>query len=323
MKMAFKDFFSKKGDGINNKGKNKKLTGDDIKIRVFRMINGSPIETYVFTASQVKGDDNNTILINEDMNFKEEFPGVQDYLISDIEYKLESRGLSKENQLEKVKKAIGKQMKIIDSEKNGKIDVDGDSVKVNINTEKQRLRLLKCVKYNLENKRGEGYYECIEVDGSRCLSYLIRDGELIPYWYKTPDNDGEPVTLVPDIVQRKKYYKERVDEIVSDFNQNRDTKFMHFLKLAGQVLIVLLIIGNIFWAFQNMKWTERNANSDPSKALNDVRIQCESVRQECGKYIANQVDNNEVLINVGKKYLEDGLVSEGTGPNSDKGDIQI
>jgi len=315
--------FSKGGGEVSNKGKNKKLTGNNIKIRILRMINGSPIETYIFNASQVKSEDNNTILVNEDMNFKEEFPGVQDYLISDIEYKLESRGLSKEKQLEKVKTAIDKQMKIIDSEKNGKISIEDVKVKININTEKQRLRLLKCVKYNLENKRGEGYYECIELDGSRCLTYLIRDGELIPYWHKTPDNDGEPVTLVPDIVQRKKYYKERVDEIVSDFNQNRDSKFMHFLKLAGQVLIVLLIMGNIFWAFQNMKWTERNANADPSKALNDVRIQCESIRQDCGKYIANQVENNDILIDVGKKYLENNLIGDGVNTNDDKGDIKI
>lgn len=310
----------KKNNDVVQESKNGKLSSDVIKIRVHALMNGTPIEKYVFDANIIRDRDGNSVITHEEMGFKEEMPGVQDPLVEDILYKLEARKLSRKEEIEKVVRAIEKQNKILKDENQGKINIKGEDIRININTEKQRLRLLKCVKYTLENKKGEGYYISIENDGSKVLNYLIRDGELIPYWFKTPDSEGEPVTLVPDVVQRKKYYKERTDEIINDYNNSQDTMWRGILGIltkAGYLLLAGLLIFGIIY---NYKRADDLYDDSLQAEIDRLKLENSRIEQKCSSQIANQINNNEVLIDVAKKYLTNkpmgGVEVEIGGDNS-------
>lgn len=317
-------FWNKKKDKDNKKLKerNKKLTGDVIRIRIRRLINSTPVEIGVFEATLTRDENNNTMIFDEKNNIKEELPGLHDSLISDIMYKLESRSLSIPVQLEKVKKAIEKQNEVIKKEKDGYLTKDGNKLKINIQTERTKLRLLKCVKYTLDNKKGEGFFESIELDGTRCLTYLVRDGDLIPYWNKTPSSEGEPVILVPDVVQRKKFWKEATDETINDFNESQDTMWRGILGVITKGLTVILFLGLVFWTFHNARWSGDLYDESLMPEIQKLQLENEKIRQVCSSQIAHQIENNEILIDYAKIKLEEDNNKPDTLSN-DKSNINI
>ena len=278
------------------KEKNKKLTGDVIRLRVNRLINSTPVEIAVFDATLTRDENNNTIIFDEANNVKEEIPGLYDSLVSDVLYKLESRGLSREAQIEKVE-----DHNVLNFNKEF---AQPEKVKVNIQTEKTKLRLLKCVKYTLIDKKGEGYYESIEVDGTRSLTYLIRDGDLIPYWHKTPMSEGEPIVLVPDIVQRKKFYKEASEETINDFNESQDTFWKGVLGLLTKIAFVVMFISLIVWTVHNARWSGELYDESLEPKLQQLELENQRIRQLCSEQLANQMENNGVLIDYAKAKIE-------------------
>ena len=319
-----KFFKSKKKN--DEKKRNQKLTTDIMRIRINRLINSTPVEIGVFDAELTRDKNNNTIIFSEEHQVKEELPGLYDSLISDVLYKLESRGLSLPEQITKLNTLIEKQNKQIQQERNGYVKTDSEDetkqIKVNIQSEKTKLRLLKCVKYTLENKKGEGFFESIELDGTRSLTYLIRDGDLIPYWHKTPNSEGEPVILVPDIVQRKKFWKEATDETINDFNENQDTFWKGILGVITKGLFVLAFLGLIIWTIHNARWNSDLYDESLEPQIQQLQLENERIRQLCSSQVANQIENNEVLI----EYAKDKLEKEKSVPpptNQDKSNIQI
>ena len=327
-------FKLKKNDQEAKKSKNKQLTGDTIRIRVNRLVNNTPVEVAVFDAELKKDGNDNSIIINDSTNFKEELPGITDSLINDILYKLESRSLTREAQIDRVKKAIEAQQTLVSEAKNGYIIkknkkvVEGkevitdEKVKINIESEKSKLRLYKCVRYTLENKKGEGFFESIEQDGMRCLKYAIRDGELIPYWHKTPNSDEEPILLVPDISLRKKFYKESMEEAIQDFNESQDTMWRGILGVITKALYIILALGLIVWTVYLARWSADMSDKDLQPKIDALKLQIENTRQACSSQIANQIENNGVLIDYAKGVLE-GRISEAVNEPPDKANMQI
>lgn len=314
--MKFTNPFKKAGD--KQKDKNKKLTGDEIRIKIDRLINGTAVEVTEFVATLRRDENNNTILFSDDNFFKEEMPGLRDPLVSDVMHKLESRGLSKPEQIKKVNLAIEKQEKIISSEKGGYVKVEAKEneetkkIKVNKRTEETKLRLLKCVRYTLENRKGEGFFERIENDGMRTLSYLIRDGDLIPYWYKTPEHEGEPVILVPDVVQRKKFWKEATDETINDYNESQDTMWKGVLGVITKAIYLVLAIVLIVWTIHNARWSKEIYDESLAPQVRALETQNERIRQLCTQSIANQISNNEDLIDYAKWRLQYEMTANNT-----------
>lgn len=323
----------KKDDNKKNIERNKKKTGDDIRIRVWRLEN----ETYVelsgspFIASLEKDESHNTIILNEDKDFKEEFPGLHDPLVSDILYKLESSQLSREGQIKKVNDAITKQNKILAEEKNGKVpekDNEGNIVnddngkpkykKVNKITEEHKLRLLKCAKYALENMKGSrGIFEKIESDGMRTLEYLVQDGNLYPFWHKTPMTEGEPVILVPDVVQRKKFWKESTEEALDDYNASQNTMWAKILGIAKGALFVVLVIGVTFMLFRNISWSQELYTESCQDEVKSLEMQIANTKKQCVQSISSQVDNNQALIDYAKEQLKQKNKSQSQNKKSD------
>lgn len=324
----------KKSDNAN---KNKKLSGNIIKIKVNRLLNGTPVEIAVFEGELIRDENNNTVIFNEDMNFKEEIPGIQDTLISDILSKLKSRSNSKEQQLKDINKAISNQEEIIKEESNGfilkkrivhdeeeKRDVTiEEKVKINRQTEMSKLRILKCSKYALELKAGDGFFESIDIAGNRTLEYVIIDGELIPYWYKTPSNEGEPVILVPDVVGRKKFFKESETEAIQDFNESVDWFWKGWLGIAMKLLVVIAFAGLIVWTAFNARWSSDLYDDSLEPRIQELQLQNEKIRQQCNEGLAQQIENNEYIIDYAKTKMTEDLSNPAVKDVVDKSNIKI
>lgn len=316
--------------------KNKRLTGNQIKVKVYGLLNGTPVERAVFDAELIRDKNNNTVIFNEDMDFKEEMPGIQDTLVSDILYKLKSRGNSKKAQLEMLNKATERQEKIIKNEKDGYIKklvtvIDKDTnqeikkeekIKINIQTEMSKLRILKCSKYALDHKDGEGFFESIDIEGNRVLSYVLIDGELIPYWFKTPSESGEPVILVPDVVGRKKFYKEAETEAIQDFNESVDWFWKGWLGVAMKALTVLFLAGLIVWTIFLARWSGDLHDNSLEPKLQELQLENQRIRQQCSEALAQQMENNMIIFDYAKLKMEEDK-NKPTVKDNDKSNIEI
>lgn len=318
-------FKKDKSKAKSNKKKN--VISDTIRIRIHRLVGNVPSEIYIGNAQIQKDNYNNSVIVDDNSNFKEEFPNTIDPLISDIKYKLESGGLSYAAQLDKLKRTIEKKHLILSRVKNGKItvkDKEGQTKELNINveTEKANLRLLKVTKYILENKGENGSFEKIEEDGVRCLSYLISDGELIPYWYNSPKSNGEPVTLTPDMSLRKKYYYDNERERYDDLKNMVDNPINRILKVIAMALIVIVALaefgGGIFLI------NKYNAVKDESlqPQLDKLNVQIAQAKQDCQEQLKNQVQNNEVILDWAKVKLSEDIQKTQTS-NTNKSNIKI
>ena len=318
--MAWTEKFKKKPDGEEEK--NKRLVENTIRIRINRLINKTPVELGVFEAQLGRDENNNVMIYDEAQKFKEEMVGSRDALVTDILYKLESRGKSPVDQLEILDREIEQQEKIISQQREGKLKVKTKSdnpdelepvvkeIKINIITEKSKLRLLKCVKYVIKNLKGEGSFEKIENDGMRCLEYLVRDGEVIPYWYKTPTDEGEPVIAVPDVVQRKKFFKEKTDELKNDLLNSQDNRWKNILGTIFQVILLLILIGNIVWSFNNVKWTQALALDADNDVVSDYNKQLTTCMRNQERAIANCQEVNGVMVKYAVTDIEDRIAEE-------------
>lgn len=331
---------SSNNDGLinydDNSNKNKKLTGSNIRIKVNRLLNGTPAEIAVFDGSLIRDGNNNTIIFNEKMNFKEEMPGMQDSLISDILYKLKSRTSSKKGQLDMINKFIKEQEDIITNEKNGFIiqkvkEVDKSSgkkvfvekkIKINRQTEQAKLRILKCSRYALDNKQGNGSFESIDINGNRTLTYALIDGELIPYWFKHPSDSGELMMLVPDVVARKKFYKEAETEAIQDFNESVDWYWKGILGVAMKFLTVAFFITLIVWTIFLARWSADLHNEDLVPMIQKLELENQKIQQRCSNQLAQQMENNDVLINYAKNKMQEET-SNNIPDNIDKSNIKI
>ncbi len=79
------------------------------------------------------------------------------------------------------------------------------------------------------------------------MQFLISDGVLIPYFHASTN-----VTLYPDIGSKRKIYKDRQDMIDAEFLEENRSPFSGLWKNLGQILLVILIIANVWWASENM-----------------------------------------------------------------------
>lgn len=331
--------FGNKTNESDDKRKNKKLTSSIVKIKVNRLLNGTPVEIGNFDGELIRDKNNNTIIFNDEMNFKEEMPGIQDTLISDILYKLKSRTYSKKEQIKELNKIIEEQEDIIKNEKNGFIikkvkEYDEDKkkyikidkeIKVNRQTEMSKLRIFKCSKYALEEKDGDGFFESIDIDGNRTLSYVIIDGELIPYWYKTPSSEGEPVVLVPDVVGRKRFFKESETEAIQDFNESVDWFWKGWLGLAMKLLVVISFAGLIVWTVFLARWSGDLYDESLEPRIQELQLENQKIQQKCNEHLSQQMENNEIIFDYAKLKMteEQSEINNIQSNNKDKSNIKI
>ena len=313
----------------NKKDKNKKLVGDTIRLRIHRLVGNISSEISVLEAEIKKDDYKNSIIIHEVDGFKEEFPGVVEPIVSDIMYKLESYGLSKEQQIKKVQDNIKKKEIILSKVKNGHVIVkkkdsdEEEEILINVETEKANLRLLKVVEYTLTHKNNEGSFEKIEVDGTRCLSYLITNGKLIPYWFNSPTSNGEPITLTPDMSLRNKYFYDNEKERFDDLKDMIDTPINKILRTIVIALFIFAFLGNIGWTIYLFKINNTINDDALQPQLDNLNVQISQAKQDCIEQLSSQVTNNKIIIDWATIQLEKDLEDlrnkkENSGVNSKK-----
>ena len=79
------------------------------------------------------------------------------------------------------------------------------------------------------------------------------------------------------------------------------------LKVITQGLFVIFFLGLLGWTFYLAKWNGELYDSDLEPKIQQLELQNERIRQECSSHIAQQVENNEVLIKYAKDRIEQEL----------------
>jgi len=285
----------------------RKITGNEVRVRIYRITNNTYIEIGFFIANLKKDSSDNLILENVENNFKEELNFEKETAISDLLLKLKKRFSSKTEQIKEIDEAIARQDDLIKSIKDGKVEngttpIDGKTEKkydkVNIITEKAKRNTLLASKYALEHE-GDGGFEIIDNDGSKTYTYLLQDGLYYPMFYSAPRIQGEPVTAHPEVYQKKKLYKEAIEIFAQDFAESKNDPFKGWFMLAMRILLVIILIGNIFWAVNNKNWSM----SLSERELNSASGICIKTQAECARAVGIQIEANSKLINYALKNL--------------------
>lgn len=330
--MSVKDYIKTK---FNKKGteeaeKNKKIASDEVRIRIHRLNGNLPSEIFVGLATIKKDKYNNSIMVDEVSGFREEFPNLVDPLVSDIKSKLNSYTTNREEQIVKVEANIKKKEKILSRVKDGRLRVpskDSGEVKevnINVESEKANLNLLRTILYVLKKKNPEGSFEKIEVDGVRSLSYLIHDGELLPYWNNTPTINSEPVGLTSDMSLRKKYFYDNEKERLDDLRDLVDSPTNRILKVIMFALIIVVALANIGWSVYLHKVGSELRDESLIPELDRLEFEIVKVQQECSDQLANQVTNNGVVIDWATLELKKAIaLEEQKQATVDKANAQI
>lgn len=303
-----------------------KITSNQIRVRVKRLNNNTPVEVAVFQTSIYRDENQNLMIEDKGIHFKDELSYIRNALVSDILFKVKHRLDSKKEQIAKLKTAIKTQEDLLGSIKDGKIDLnkkikaneddilkeninldeDKKEMKVNVISEKTKLNVLKVSLYTLENE-GEGSFEHVEQDGVRCVQYLLQDGELTPLYYKSPKLENEPLTLYPDIAQKKKYYKEASKMIDDDFVNSTSSPFKGFLIIILWAFFIISILGSVFLYAENLSRAKELDQLSSDNSINRIMQDVESVNKQCAVIMGQIIEEQQPLVDYAKAELNKTL----------------
>ena len=296
-----------------------------VRVRIVRLDNDTPIESYETVTNIIKDENGNRIIKDDDLQLKEEISYSRNALVSDVLFKVKHRLDSKEKQIAKLNEAIKKQEDLVNNIKDGKIDInkkkeaeDNDllkedldldkieikenKIKVNVISEKVKLNVLKVSKYTLDNE-GAGSFSRVGIDGIRILEYVLEDGDLKPIFFKASKLENEPIKLYVDQAQKKKYYKEADAMIEEDYLSQTNSPFKGIAQLILVGLFVALFLGNIWWTLDNnarsSELDKQYAQSPIAKILNDV----ESVNKQCAVIMGQIIEEQKPLVDYAKEQL--------------------
>jgi len=279
----------------NDDGK-KGTISSNIHVVICKLLNDrTPVEVAEFNASQIKDENFNMRVSNEDLNFKEEIERKKHYIIELLNYKLELTDLPKDEKIKKVEEKIKSIENDITQIKDGKIlklkdgkriiDKEGniESDKINKKDLETDLRHYKVLLFIVSNN-GDGSFEIINSNGQREMRFLSHDGIFDPYFYRSSSDNGQPLTMYPDIGLSRKYYKE-IDERTENryLKQQNDTNF--FSGFKGVVITVVIVALALGLVIGNIRIAEKSfALDEKLETCMDYNMK---ITQECGqKYIS-------------------------------------
>ena len=287
------------------KPKEEKLTSDSVRIRIKRlMANKVPVTIATFIAEQKKDENFNVILEGDDGRFKQELSIMKERVIDILKSKLELRGYSQEKKLQIINQKIREQEDRIKKIEKGEIiyregisekDLEKlkkdnpDAVKVNIINERNKLKHYKVLKYIVENE-GDGSYEEIDVDGMRCMSFLSKDGDLIPIFH-----NASKVSMYEDIASKKKFYKQEQDKIELEFLRENKSIFGGYFDNFLKVVFIILFIANVIWAGYNASVAKKYAELYSSSSLAKITETNAKVIGKVGDLFEQCIDPNSTL----------------------------
>jgi len=296
-----------------------------VRVRIVRLDNDTPIESYETVTNIIKDENGNRIIKDDDLQLKEEISYSRNALVSDVLFKVKHRLDSKDKQIAKLNEAIKKQEDLVNNIKDGKIDIskkkeaeDNDllkedldldkieikenKIKVNVISEKVKLNVLKVSKYTLDNE-GAGSFSRVGIDGIRILEYVLEDGDLKPIFFKASKLENEPIKLYVDQAQKKKYYKEADAMIEDDYLSQTNSPFKGIAQLILVGLFVALFLGNIWWNMDiNARSSELNKQYSTSAVGNLIR-DVESVNKQCAVIMGQIVEEQKPLVDYAKEQL--------------------
>lgn len=305
--------------------KDKNQVTNKIRVRILRLDNDTPVESYEVITNIIKDENGNRIIKDDDLQLKEEISYSRHALVSDVLFKVKHRLDSKEKQIEKINEAIKKQEDLVNSIRDGKIeiskkketendpllkeDIDLDEVniknnkiKVNVISEKVKLNVLKVSKYTLENE-GAGSFSRVGSDGIRVLEYVLEDGDLKPIFFKSSKIENEPIKLYVDQAQKKKYYKEADNMIEDDYLAQTNSPFRGIAQIILIGLFVALFLGNIWWTLDNNARSNELDEQYSTSAVANILRDVESVNKQCAVIMGQIVEEQKPLVDYAKEQI--------------------
>jgi hypothetical protein len=215
-----------------------------------------------FSAQQIKDRNFNLVLTSEQQkSFKEDFNFDEFQIIETLKARLGFGNM--EQRKNKITEAINNQNKRLsliqdgyyfydevnlkkyrDAKTKEKKD-DVQKEKVNKIDEQARLTFLHILNKKIDYE-GNGSYEEINMRGRRQITFLSRDGVLIPFFISSTK-----VTAYADASSKRKMFYEYSDRNESWWAKQQADGMQGFFWNILKILLILMIAGNSIWAVRN------------------------------------------------------------------------
>lgn len=288
------NFFKKK------ETKKKGVGGNVIHVVIKKKLGEGLISTIAeFDVTQIQDENYNSKLVNTDLNFKEDYSFEKITAISILESKL--GGLSQDEQIKEIEKKIKKQTERLKLIKDGRLfssenisKYDAASTQeakdlipcetINIIDENNELKSLKGALFYFQHK-GNTSYEELDINGKRQITFLARDGVLVPFSI----NVAKEETSEDKSTKRKIYYEKDYDieKRYADSQNNGAGKVMFMIGLV--VVGILIITGIVFLIKAQEKYSQAAQFLDESW-VNDVVKKSTLSTVNCGYYYQKLVE---------------------------------
>ncbi len=291
----------------------KGTSSPQVHIVICRLMNDrTPVEALEFDALQIKDDNFNMHVVNEQMKFKEELDRKKHHILEYLYYKMDLADISREARLVMIDKKIKlieeditkcTKGKIFDKDPKGNIKLDKEELpiykKVNKIDLEFDLKHFKVLRNTIEND-GDGSYEIINKNGQRELRFLARDGIYHPYFYRSDSDKGTPLTMHPDVGLSRKYYKEIDSKVEQRYlDQRNENNFFSGIKglLITIALCALVISGVMF----NVRGVENIRETDDK--LDACRLKCVETATDCGLFYSRLIRDELINRSVDTKVV--------------------
>lgn len=274
-----------------NKQEDKGIAGTKIHVIINRLMSDvTPVVVAEFDAVQVKDDDFNFQIINEELNFKEDLSMEKNRALDYITYKLELKKKSQEESLKLIDDKINELDKKIKSIENGKIG----EIKVNRIDLENELKHYKVLKYHISTK-GNGSYERINKNGDREIQFCTIEGVLYPYFWRSNTDNNERLLLFPDMVTKRKFYREGNERVEERFIKSQAGFFSGLKGILATIAIVVLIISGVIL---NIRGGEKISEAE------------EIIMQRTAKYQAMAQENAVGCSYYFTELLKNGMINQ-------------
>lgn len=267
-----------KGDNQNNaQDENmKNLNTNKIKITIFRPISKDSVAQVgqPFIAEEKMDKNGNTIVLNEDKNFKEEFNFSIErvYEVMDFSLKLRNKTLTEKAKI--LDERIIKQENLL-------LEIENDTelnIKYNYNDEDLKLKQLKVYRDSLKKEK-QGNYMRFGTGGVRMYEFVSIDGILYPYFFGC-----NFFRVYPDLLIKKKIFNSE-NTIFNNENFKMLNQSLTWIPVILLIIGMLLTTSGAYWNYKNYQ-----ASNDMNLKINQGVLTCQNVQAGITSNYGNMLD---------------------------------
>jgi hypothetical protein len=303
--MRFRNIFKKKEEET--------ITGTAVNVKIIRhMADRIPVQVAYFKAYMTKDENFNLTLEQKSEDFKEDYSMEKLQIIENLKLKLKLTDLTLDEKIKTVKEAIQKQQGIIKEiqqlkgyvfqrDKEGNIEYHAQGgpkkIEVNIIDQQKLLRHYETLLHKIKNE-GEGTYEGINLEGEREITFLSKDGVLVPVYYNSSE-----ATQYPDMSTKRKLYRQYNDMLEKRFLEAQQDFFGTVLGKIVTIVMIILFIANILWSHQNFQNSKEINVLLDSSVYKNMLDQAQNSAIKCAYYYTSMMQDNGELMNSIKKMI--------------------